>query len=86
MKFPLTQLLREWIPLGEKACLFAVAKSGEKVSLKELNLFLLNERKIAKFKLPERLELVDQLSQTHVGKIDKKELRHLRHFRHFLLF
>ncbi len=63
--------------LGEKACLFAVAKSGEKVSLKELNLFLLNKRKIAKFKLPERLELVDQLSQTHVGKINKKELRRI---------
>jgi non-ribosomal peptide synthetase component E (peptide arylation enzyme) len=61
--------------LGEKACLFAVARGGEKVSLEELNLFLLNERKIAKFKLPERLEVLDQLPQTHVGKINKKELR-----------
>jgi non-ribosomal peptide synthetase component E (peptide arylation enzyme) len=36
---------------------------------------LVNDRKIAKFKLPERLEVVDQLPLTHVGKIDKKELR-----------
>jgi non-ribosomal peptide synthetase component E (peptide arylation enzyme) len=34
-----------------------------------------NERKIAKFKLPERLEIVDQLPVTHVGKINKKEIR-----------
>lgn len=63
--------------LGEKACLYAVAKGGETVSLEELNDFLVNERKIAKFKLPERLELVDQLPQTHVGKINKKELRQI---------
>ena len=63
--------------LGEKACLFAVTKGGEKISLEELNHFLVNERKIAKFKLPERLELMDQLPQTHVGKINKKELRRI---------
>jgi 2,3-dihydroxybenzoate-AMP ligase len=63
--------------LGEKACLFAVTKGGEKVSLEELNNFLVTERRIAKFKLPERLELVDQLPQTHVGKINKKELRRI---------
>jgi 2,3-dihydroxybenzoate-AMP ligase len=63
--------------LGEKACLFAVAKGGEKISLEELNNFLVSERRIAKFKLPERLELVDQLPQTHVGKINKKELRRI---------
>ena len=63
--------------LGEKACLFAVTKGGEKISLEELNNFLVKERKIAKFKLPERLEVVDQLPQTHVGKINKKELRRI---------
>ncbi len=61
--------------LGEKSCLFAVAKEGETLSQEELNDFLVNDRKIAKFKLPERLELVDQLPLTHVGKINKKELR-----------
>jgi 2,3-dihydroxybenzoate-AMP ligase len=63
--------------LGEKACLFAVTKGGEETSLEELNNFLVKERRIAKFKLPERLELVDQLPQTHVGKINKKELRRI---------
>jgi 2,3-dihydroxybenzoate-AMP ligase len=63
--------------LGEKSCLFAVAKKGETLSQEELNDFLVNDRKIAKFKLPERLELVDQLPLTHVGKINKKELRRI---------
>ena len=63
--------------LGEKACLFAVTAGGEKITLEELNNFLVSERRIAKFKLPERLELVDQLPQTHVGKINKKELRRI---------
>jgi 2,3-dihydroxybenzoate-AMP ligase len=36
-----------------------------------------NERKIAKYKLPERLELLDQLPLTHVGKVNKKELRRI---------
>jgi non-ribosomal peptide synthetase component E (peptide arylation enzyme) len=61
--------------LGEKACLFAVIKSGQTLTLNELNNFLVNERKIAKFKLPERLEIVDQLPVTHVGKINKREIR-----------
>jgi len=63
--------------LGEKPCLFAVAKGGETFSLKELSDFLVNERKIAKYKLPERLEFLDQLPLTHVGKVNKKELRRI---------
>jgi len=63
--------------LGEKPCLFAVAKGAETFSLKELNDFLIYERKIAKYKLPERLELLDQLPLTHVGKVNKKELRRI---------
>jgi 2,3-dihydroxybenzoate-AMP ligase len=30
---------------------------------------------VARFKLPERLELVDELPLTKVGKVDKKALR-----------
>jgi 2,3-dihydroxybenzoate-AMP ligase len=63
--------------LGEKACLFAVVKGGETMTQEELNDFLINERKVAKFKLPERVEIVDQLPLTHVGKINKKELRRM---------
>ena len=63
--------------LGERACLFAVTKEREEVSLAELNDFLVNERKIAKFKLPDRLELLEKFPLTHVGKINKKELRRI---------
>ena len=41
----------------------------------ELNCFLLEERRVAKFKLPERLEFIDELPVTKVGKFEKKSLR-----------
>jgi len=43
--------------------------------LAELNRFLLEERRIAKYKLPERLELLDTLPLTNVGKLNKVALR-----------
>ncbi len=63
--------------LGEKACAFVVLLPGKEMTLKSLNEFLFNERKIAKFKLPGRLELLDALPLTHVGKVNKKELRRI---------
>ena len=50
---------------------------GQERALNSLNEFLLDERKIAKFKLPERLELLDALPLTHVGKVNKKRLREI---------
>jgi 2,3-dihydroxybenzoate-AMP ligase len=35
----------------------------------------MHSRGVAKFKLPERLELIDELPVTKVGKVDKKALR-----------
>ena len=35
----------------------------------------LKGKKVAKYKLPERLELLNSLPLTNVGKIDKKALR-----------
>lgn len=61
--------------LGERVCAFVVLKNGQELTLEELNQFLLEERRIAKFKLPERLELVKELPLTNVGKVDKAELR-----------
>jgi len=62
--------------MGERVCVFAVPKPGEVFSLEELSDFLLNERNIAKFKLPDRLELLDELPVTALGKtVDKKHLR-----------
>jgi non-ribosomal peptide synthetase component E (peptide arylation enzyme) len=61
--------------LGERACAFIVLKDGQELTLNELNRFLTEERRIAKFKLPERLELVDVLPLTNVGKLNKAAMR-----------
>lgn len=61
--------------LGEKVCAFVVLKPGKELTLAELNRFLLEERRIAKYKLPERLELLDTLPLTNVGKLNKVALR-----------
>ena len=63
--------------LGERACVYVVLRSDKNLNLEGLNTFLLEERKIAKFKLPERLELVDALPLTHVGKVNKVKLREM---------
>lgn len=61
--------------LGERACAYIKLKQLESsITLDELKSFLL-EKKIAKFKLPERLEIIDQFPLTNVGKISKKDLR-----------
>lgn len=61
--------------LGEKMCAFVVPKPGKELTLAELNRFLLEERRIAKFKLPERLELLEAMPLTNVGKLNKVVLR-----------
>ncbi len=61
--------------MGERVCAFVVPRPGETFTLEELNNFLLNEQKIAKFKVPERLEFIDELPVTKVGKFEKKTLR-----------
>ena len=58
---------------GEKACAFVIAKAGEDLSFAELKAFMLG-REIAKFKVPERLELVDAFPLTPAGKILRREL------------
>jgi 2,3-dihydroxybenzoate-AMP ligase len=60
---------------GERICVYVIPKPGERFTLEELRDFVLNERKIAKFKVPERLEFIDVFPVTHVGKLDKKALR-----------
>jgi len=60
---------------GERICVYVIPKPGELFALEELRDFVLNERKIAKFKAPERLEFIDIFPVTHVGKLDKKALR-----------
>ncbi len=60
--------------LGEKACAVVVARPGETPTLDEL-LTYLRELGIATFKLPERLELVDELPRNPLGKVLKRDLR-----------
>ena len=60
--------------MGERSCAFVVPVRGQLLTLNDLTLFL-TEKKIAKFKLPERLEVVDALPLTTMGKVAKKVLR-----------
>ncbi len=63
--------------LEKRTCAYVIPSHGAELSLERLNDFLLNERKIAKFKLPERLELADAFPVTPVGKLSKKTLREM---------
>jgi acyl-CoA synthetase len=60
--------------LGERACAIVVARAGETVTLAEVVEYLRGVG-IATFKLPERLELRDELPKNPLGKILKRELR-----------
>jgi 2,3-dihydroxybenzoate-AMP ligase len=61
--------------LGERACAFVIPRPGATLTLEGLCRFLLEEKRIAKFKLPERLELRERFPTTPVGKISKRDLR-----------
>lgn len=60
--------------LGERVCLFAVLRPGTSLTLEELRTALAHAG-VAAYKWPERLEVVDELATTKVGKIDKQALR-----------
>jgi acyl-CoA synthetase (AMP-forming)/AMP-acid ligase II len=61
--------------LGERSCAFVVPTPGLSLpSLAELTDFL-REKQIAVQKLPERLEIIDALPMTAVGKVRKNVLR-----------
>jgi 2,3-dihydroxybenzoate-AMP ligase len=60
--------------LGERVCVYVVALPGASVSLAEIRRSM-EDAGVARFKLPDRLELVTELPTTKVGKIDKKALR-----------
>jgi 2,3-dihydroxybenzoate-AMP ligase len=59
--------------LGERMCACVILRSGCALTLQELVVFLMNEE-IAKHKLPERLEIVDQFPLSPFGKVSKKDL------------
>jgi 2,3-dihydroxybenzoate-AMP ligase len=59
--------------LGERMCAYVILRAGSALRLPDLVAFLMNEE-IAKHKLPERLEIVDDFPLSPFGKVSKKDL------------
>ncbi len=59
--------------LGERMCAYVIPRAGASLSLEQLVGFLMSEE-IAKHKLPERLEIVDNFPLSPFGKVSKKDL------------
>jgi 2,3-dihydroxybenzoate-AMP ligase len=59
--------------MGEKMCAFVILKQGHDLNLGELTAFLM-EKEIAKFKFPERLEVLTDFPVSTFGKVSKKAL------------
>ena len=59
--------------LGERMCACVILRRGGALTLEQLVVFLMNEE-IAKHKLPERLEIVDEFPLSPFGKVSKKDL------------
>lgn len=63
--------------MGEKACAFVAIRKGMLFTFDDMVNFL-QEKKIAMFKIPEKLELISDIPRIpETKKIDKKSLRHL---------
>ncbi|OGA13098.1 MAG: 2,3-dihydroxybenzoate-AMP ligase [Betaproteobacteria bacterium RIFCSPLOWO2_02_FULL_63_19] len=59
--------------MGEKMCAYVILRKGHALTLKELVDFLIG-KEMAKFKLPERLEVVSEFPVSTFGKVSKKTL------------
>ena len=60
--------------LGERICAYVIPAPGVKPTLEEIVSFL-KGKGASVLQLPERIELIDELPMTKVGKVDKKRLR-----------
>lgn len=61
--------------LGERCCAYVIPEPGRPpLAVAELGEYLLGQG-LAKYKLPERVEVVAEFPLTNVGKISKKDLR-----------
>jgi len=60
--------------LGERVCAFVTPRKGSTIAFEEI-IFYLNEKKTSILYLPERVEVLDEMPLTNVGKVDKKRLR-----------
>jgi 2,3-dihydroxybenzoate-AMP ligase len=61
------------LDLGERMCACVLLRDGANLSFDELKTFLLG-REIAKYKLPERLEVLADFPLSTFGKVSKKKL------------
>jgi len=59
--------------LGERMCAYVILRAARALTLPDLAAFLMNEE-IAKHKLPERLEIVEDFPLSPFGKVSKKDL------------
>lgn len=62
--------------LNERICIAVVPVPGETVTLDEITDFL-EKKGIAKYKLPEQLELFDELPRNPVNKVLKREIKRI---------
>jgi len=60
--------------LGERICAYVVLRKGEQLSFEKIITFLKGKGAFV-LQLPERIEFIDELPMTKVGKVDKKALR-----------
>jgi 2,3-dihydroxybenzoate-AMP ligase len=66
--------------LGERMCACVILRDGRKVTFEELSRHLMAQR-VARFKLPEHLEVFAEFPLSNVGKVSKKHLVQLVHER-----
>ena len=59
--------------MGEKMCACVILRAGHTLTLPDLVAFL-KDKEIAKFKLPERLEILPDFPQSALGKVSKHTL------------
>ena len=61
--------------MGERTCAYVIPKAGQIISLEEMVDFL-KKKRLAMYKLPERLEIVEEFPAVgDSGKVDKKALK-----------
>ena len=62
--------------MGEKACAFVIPKPGKQITFDEMVSFL-RAKRIASYKLPERLEIVKAFPVVGEAKVNKRELQEM---------
>ena len=62
--------------LGERSCAFIVLRHTQNPPLKTKDILrFLHQRELAAYKIPDRIEFIESLPKTKLGKINKKTLR-----------